>query len=317
MISTDIQLAAQFLNNEGIVGIPTETVYGLAANAFSERAILKIFDIKQRPTTNPLILHIKNYEELKNVGTDIPEMAHQLAKTFWPGPLTLLVKKQKQISNLVTADQNTVAVRVPNHPLTLELLHSIAFPLVAPSANPFTRISPTKAIHVDDYFDTKIDMVLDGGSCSAGVESTIVGFDQNQVIVYRLGAISIEEIEKITGNVTLLQSGHKKTTTPGMFKKHYAPTTKIILTCNVQQELNLWKDMKIGVLAFQQALQNIPLTQQKILSPEGDLKIATANLYNSLHELDSLNLDLIIAERFPDEGLGRTLNDRLTRATQK
>jgi L-threonylcarbamoyladenylate synthase len=317
MISTDIQLAAQFLNNEGIVGIPTETVYGLAANAFSERAILKIFDIKQRPTTNPLILHIKNYEELKNVGTDIPEMAHQLAKTFWPGPLTLLVKKQKQISNLVTADQNTVAVRVPNHPLTLELLHSIAFPLVAPSANPFTRISPTKAIHVDDYFDTKIDMVLDGGSCSAGVESTIVGFDQNQVIVYRLGAISIEEIEKITGNVTLLQSGHKKTTTPGMFKKHYAPTTKIILTSNVQHELNLWKDMKIGVLVFQQALQNVPLTQQKILSPEGDLKIATANLYNSLHELDSLNLDLIIAERFPDEGLGRTLNDRLTRATQK
>lgn len=317
MISTDIQLAAQFLNNEGIVGIPTETVYGLAANAFSERAILKIFDIKQRPTSNPLILHIKNYEELKNVGTDIPEMAHQLAKTFWPGPLTLLVKKQKQISNLVTADQNTVAVRVPNHPLTLELLHSIAFPLVAPSANPFTRISPTKAIHVDDYFDTKIDMVLDGGSCSAGVESTIVGFDQNQVIVYRLGAISIEEIEKITGNVTLLQSGHKKTTTPGMFKKHYAPTTKIILTSNVQHELNLWKDMKIGVLVFQQALQNVPLTQQKILSPEGDLKIATANLYNSLHELDSLNLDLIIAERFPDEGLGRTLNDRLTRATQK
>jgi L-threonylcarbamoyladenylate synthase len=317
MISTDIQLAAQFLNNEGIVGIPTETVYGLAANAFSERAILKIFDIKQRPTTNPLILHIKNYEELKNVGTDIPEMAHQLAKTFWPGPLTLLVKKQKQISNLVTADQNTVAVRVPNHPLTLELLHSIAFPLVAPSANPFTRISPTKAIHVDDYFDTKIDMVLDGGSCSAGVESTIVGFDQNQVIVYRLGAISIEEIEKITGNVTLLQSGHKKTTTPGMFKKHYAPTTKIILTSNIQHELNLWKDMKIGVLVFQQALQNLPLTQQKILSPEGDLKIATANLYNSLHELDSLNLDLIIAERFPDEGLGRTLNDRLTRATQK
>jgi L-threonylcarbamoyladenylate synthase len=317
MISTDIQLAAKFLNNEGIVGIPTETVYGLAANAFSERAILKIFDIKQRPTTNPLILHIKNYEELKNVGTDIPEMAHQLAKTFWPGPLTLLVKKQKQISNLVTADQNTVAVRVPNHPLTLELLHSIAFPLVAPSANPFTRISPTKAIHVDDYFDTKIDMVLDGGSCSAGVESTIVGFDQNQVIVYRLGAISIEEIEKITGNVTLLQSGHKKTTTPGMFKKHYAPTTKIILTSNVQHELNLWKDMKIGVLVFQQALQNVPLTQQKILSPEGDLKIATANLYNSLHELDSLNLDLIIAERFPDEGLGRTLNDRLTRATQK
>jgi L-threonylcarbamoyladenylate synthase len=317
MISTDIQLAAQFLNNEGIVGIPTETVYGLAANAFSERAILKIFDIKQRPTSNPLILHIKNYEELKNVGTDIPEMAHQLAKTFWPGPLTLLVKKQKQISNLVTADQNTVAVRVPNHPLTLELLHSIAFPLVAPSANPFTRISPTKAIHVDDYFDTKIDMVLDGGSCSAGVESTIVGFDQNQVIVYRLGAISIEEIEKITGNVTLLQSGHKKTTTPGMFKKHYAPTTKIILTSNIQHELNLWKDMKIGVLVFQQALQNVPLTQQKILSPEGDLKIATANLYNSLHELDSLNLDLIIAERFPDEGLGRTLNDRLTRATQK
>lgn len=317
MISTDIAIAAQLLNNEDVVGIPTETVYGLAANAFSESAIQKIFDIKKRPTTNPLILHIKDYEELHKVGTDIPEMAHRLAKAFWPGPLTLIVNKQSHISNLITAHQNTVAVRVPNHPLTLALLHTIDFPLVAPSANPFTRISPTKALHVDDYFKTKIAMVLDGGSCSAGVESTIVGFNLNQPIVCRLGAISIEEIEKIAGKVTLLNTGKTKTTTPGMCKKHYAPATKIILTSNIPQELDRWMDKKIGLLLFQQTIPNVPLMLQKVLSPDGDLKIATANLYNSLHELDTMNLDLIIAERFPYTGLGRTLNDRLTRATEK
>lgn len=315
MISTDIHLAAQFLKNEGVVGIPTETVYGLAANALSECAIRKIFDIKERPITNPLIIHIKDYEEIHKIGEDIPEMALQLAKEFWPGPLTLLVKKQKKISNLVTANQNTVAVRVPNHPLTLALLKSIDFPLVAPSANPFTRISSTTATHVNDYFDTKIEMVLDGGSCSAGVESTIVGFKKNKPIIYRLGAISVEEIEKIIGKVALLNANQKKITTPGMFKKHYAPTTKTILTTNIHEELNRWKDKKIGVLLFQQTIQNIPLDQQKIISHEGDLKIATANLYASLHELDAMNLDLIIAERFPDEGLGRTINDRLSRAT--
>jgi L-threonylcarbamoyladenylate synthase len=317
MISKDVKLAATFLKNDGVVGIPTETVYGLAGNAYSDVAINKIFEVKKRPNSNPLILHVKNSNELDKIGTQIPELAYKLAETFWPGPLTLIVKKQPHISNLITASQDTVAVRVPNHTLTLELLNSIDFPLVAPSANPFTRISPIEAPHVEAYFKDQINMVLDGGRCSEGVESTIVGFENNRAVIFRLGAISIEEIEKITNNVSIYKPLDKKIITPGMLKKHYSPNTDIILTRNVSQEIEWFSDKKIGLLLFNAPQPNFNLAYQKILSPESNLKIATSNLYKALHELDAMNLDLIIAERFPEYGLGLTINDRLTRATKK
>jgi L-threonylcarbamoyladenylate synthase len=317
MISKDVKLAATFLKNDGVVGIPTETVYGLAGNAYSDVAINKIFEVKKRPNSNPLILHVKNSNELDKIGTQIPELAYKLAETFWPGPLTLIVKKQPHISNLITASQDTVAVRVPNHTLTLELLNSIDFPLVAPSANPFTRISPIEAPHVEAYFKDQINMVLDGGRCSEGIESTIVGFENNRAVIYRLGAISIEEIEKITNNVSVYKPFDKKIITPGMLKKHYSPNTDIILTRNVSQEIEWFSDKKIGLLLFNAPQPNFNLAYQKILSPESNLKIATSNLYRALHELDAMNLDLIIAEKFPDYGLGLTINDRLNRATKK
>ncbi len=317
MISKDVKLAATFLKNDGVVGIPTETVYGLAGNAYSDVAINKIFEVKKRPNSNPLILHVKNSNELDKIGTQIPELAYKLAETFWPGPLTLIVKKQPHISNLITASQDTVAVRVPNHTLTLELLNSIDFPLVAPSANPFTRISPIEAPHVEAYFKDQINMVLDGGRCCEGVESTIVGFENNRAVIYRLGAISIEEIEKITNNVSVYKPLDKKIITPGMLKKHYSPNTDIILTRNVSQEIEWFSDKKIGLLLFNAPQPNFNLAYQKILSPESNLKIATSNLYKALHELDAMNLDLIIAEQFPDYGLGLTINDRLNRATKK
>ena len=317
MISKDVKLAATFLKNDGVVGIPTETVYGLAGNAYSDVAINKIFEVKKRPNSNPLILHVKNSNELDKIGTQIPELAYKLAEIFWPGPLTLIVKKQPHISNLITASQDTVAVRVPNHTLTLELLNSIDFPLVAPSANPFTRISPIEAPHVEAYFKDQINMVLDGGRCSEGVESTIVGFENNRVVIYRLGAISIEEIEKITNNVSVYKPLDKKIITPGMLKKHYSPNTDIILTRNVSQEIEWFFDKKIGLLLFNAPQPNFNLAYQKILSPDSNLKIATSNLYKALHELDAMNLDLIIAEKFPDYGLGLTINDRLNRATKK
>jgi L-threonylcarbamoyladenylate synthase len=317
MISKDVKLAATFLKNDGVVGIPTETVYGLAGNAYSDVAINKIFEVKKRPNSNPLILHVKNSNELDKIGTQIPELAYKLAETFWPGPLTLIVKKQPHISNLITASQDTVAVRVPNHTLTLELLNSIDFPLVAPSANPFTRISPIEAPHVEAYFKDQINMVLDGGRCSEGIESTIVGFENNRAVIFRLGAISIEEIEKITNNVSIYKPLDKKIITPGMLKKHYSPNTDIILTRNVSQEIEWFSDKKIGLLLFNAPQPNFNLAYQKILSPDSNLKIATSNLYKALHELDAMNLDLIIAERFPEYGLGLTINDRLTRATKK
>ena len=317
MISKDINLAVQYLNQNGIIGFPTETVYGLAGNAYETEAIHKIFNVKKRPTFNPLIVHIKGIEDLEYVGQDIPPMAYELANSFWPGPLTLILKKQPQIPDLVTANQDTVAVRVPNHPVALKLLKHLDFPLVAPSANPFTSISPTSAQHVENYFGNQINMVLDGGECEAGIESTIIGFDNNKVIVYRLGALALEEIEKVSGSVVLLNKKEKQPMAPGMLLKHYAPKTDFILTQNLHEELVRYSNKKIGLILFDSYLPHFDSKYQIVLSEESDLKVAASNLYNTMHQLDNLNLDIIIAERLPEYGLGVSINDRLERASKK
>lgn len=316
MISTNIELAVYYLNQNGVIGFPTETVYGLAGNAFSEQAIKRIYAVKQRPSFNPLIVHIKSRDVLETVATDIPEKAQRLANAFWPGPLTLILKKQSHIPDLVTANQETVAVRVPNHPMALTLLRQLNYPLVAPSANPFTRISPTKATHVAHYFKNKIDMVLDGGNCSAGIESTIIGFDEEAVLVYRLGALSLEAIEKVVGTVTLLNKSKKKPIAPGMLGKHYAPKTEFIVTNSLKNTVEYHSSKKIGLLLFQELLPDFEENHQIVLSSNGDLKEAAANLYSALHQMDQQQFDVIIAERFPEFGLGITINDRLERAAK-
>ena len=316
MISTDISLAVQHLNEKGIIGFPTETVYGLAGNAFETDAIHKIFDVKKRPTFNPLIVHIKGIEDLVHVAQEIPPMAYELAAAFWPGPLTLILKKQPHIPDLVTANQDTVAVRVPNHPVALALLKQLDFPLVAPSANPFTSISPTSAQHVEAYFGNQISMVLEGGECAAGIESTIIGFDNNKVVVYRLGALALEEIEKVAPNVTLHNKKNKQPIAPGMLWKHYAPKTDFILTRNVQEELDWYSGRRIGLLLFNSFLPQLDRENQIVLSAESDLKVAASKLYDAMHQLDKMKLDVIIAERLPEYGLGVSINDRLERASR-
>jgi L-threonylcarbamoyladenylate synthase len=316
MISIDIDLAADCLKSNGVIGFPTETVYGLAANAFSEEAIKKVFEVKKRPTFNPLIVHIKSILELDKVAIEIPEKAYRLAAIFWPGPLTLILKKKSTISNLVTANQDTVAVRVPKHPLALELLNQLDFPLVAPSANPYTRISPTTAIHVENYFANQIDMVLDGGTCTSGIESTIIGFDNDTVILYRLGALAKEEIEKVVGEVILHDKKQQKTITPGMHFKHYAPKTTFILSKDIESTISLFKSKKVGALLFNKPTTSIELENQFVLSRKGDLVQAAANLYRAMHHLDKCDLDVIIAEYFPKYGLGSSINDRLERASK-
>lgn len=317
MISSNINLAIDYLKNDGITGFPTETVYGLAGNAFSEKAIKKIFEVKKRPSFNPLIVHIKSQYELSKIAIEVPEKAQLLADTFWPGPLTLILKKQPAISNLITANQDTVAVRIPNHPVALALLNQLEFPLVAPSANPFTRISPTKAIHVEQYFKNQIDMVLEGGNCISGIESTIVGFDDDKVVIYRLGALAIDEIEKVVGKVHFYSKKDEKTITPGMHLKHYAPTTNFILTHDVLETLTLFSGQKIGLLLFKATIEDINLKQQYVLSEKGSLEEAASHLYDALHQLDHENFDVIIAEYFPNYGLGLAINDRLERASKK
>lgn len=314
MITNNIEKAKQQLINNNIVAIPTETVYGLAGNAFNEEALKKIFILKKRPFYNPLIVHIKSVDYLKNIADEIPETAIKLANKFWPGPLTLVLKKKSIVPELVTAGKATVAVRVPNHPLTLDLLNRLDFPLAAPSANPFSKISPTCAEHVFNYFEDKLEVILDGGKCKNGIESTIIGFENNEAILYRHGSIAVEEIEKLIGKVKIAKSENKNPTAPGMLTRHYAPITATHLTDNVTELIKEFEGKKIGLLLFKNPIESDSNFVQEILSPKGNLKVAAKKLYAALHRLDNRNLDLIIAEKFPDEALGKTINDRLQRA---
>ncbi|MGL2964222.1 L-threonylcarbamoyladenylate synthase [Flavobacterium sp. RSB2_4_14] len=315
-MKVEIEKAAALLEEGNVVAIPTETVYGLAANAFDEDAVRKIFEIKGRPLFNPLIVHIKSIDFLEHLVNNIPPKALQLAQHFWPGSLTLILPKKEIVPNIITAEKDTVAVRVPNHPVTLALLDILDFPLAAPSANPFGTISPTEAKHVIDYFKDTIPMVLDGGICQNGIESTIVGFEFDEPVLYRLGSITVEEIEKIVGRLSIKNKKEVAPDAPGMLERHYAPKTKTFLETDVNAFIQKHPDKKIGVLLFNQRTENHDLIHQEILSENGNYKEAALNLYAAMHRLDKLGLDLIVAERFPDIDLGKSINDRLERATK-
>jgi L-threonylcarbamoyladenylate synthase len=317
MITTDINKAKKILCNNELIAIPTETVYGLAGNAYNENALKEIFKLKNRPFYNPLIVHIKSASSITDVAIDIPESAMILAEKFWPGPLTLVLKKKSHISDLVTAGKDTVAVRVPNHPVALALLDKLDFPLAAPSANPFGSISPTNADHVFNYFGGKLEVILDGGECEKGLESTIIGFENNQPVLYRHGSISSEEIEKITGKLSTITNSEKTPNAPGMLSRHYAPNTATYLTNNVVELIKCFKGKRIGILVFKNQINGKGIIHKEILSKSGDLNEAAKNLYAAMHRLDENNLDVIIAERLPDIGLGKTMNDKLERATKK
>ena len=314
IISKDISKAITLLTNEQLVAIPTETVYGLAGNIFSEKAIKSIFSTKKRPFFNPLIVHIPSVDSLDGIVIHVPEKAKLLAEAFWPGSMTLVLKKNDKIPDIITAGKDTVAVRVPNHPLTLELLRQLSFPLAAPSANPFGSISPTKPEHVERYFKDDIKMVLDGGSCTNGIESTIIGFDNDEPIIYRLGALALEDIEAVVGEIHIKNKEEATPDAPGMLARHYAPSTRTFLVDDVANEVEKHKGKKIGILVFKDSLNDASLTEI-ILSEKGSMQEAASKLYDSLHELDHQKLDIIITERFPDNGLGKSINDRLQRAT--
>ncbi|MDX2247693.1 MAG: L-threonylcarbamoyladenylate synthase [Bacteroidia bacterium] len=311
----DINLAARLLRAGEIVAIPTETVYGLAANALNAEAVVKIFEAKQRPRFNPLIVHFGNVAQMQKYILDIPENAALLAGAFWPGPLTLLLPKKPAIGDLVTSGSSRVAVRIPNHPLTLELLSLLDFPLAAPSANRFGYISPTTAAHVERQFRTGISYILDGGPSTIGLESTIVGFEGELPIIYRQGGISMEALEACVGEVVLLNHSEKPQAS-GMLKSHYAPKTPLYLG-DPDILLKEYPAGKVGVLSFSRFRPGISPDFQVVLSRSGDLHEAAKNLFAALHYLDSLGLDRIIAEQVPDTGIGRAINDRLERARQE
>lgn len=316
-IGNDITKAASLLEAGKLVAIPTETVYGLAGNALNESAVLEIFKVKKRPKFDPLIAHTDSLEKVNTYVSHIPEKALMLAEAFWPGPLTLLLKKRPHISDLLTSGLPLMGVRMPQHPLTLELLSHFDFPLAAPSANPFGYVSPTTAKHVNDQLGSKIPYILDGGLCSIGIESTIVGFDEKErPIIYRLGGKKIEDIEQIVGRVKLRINHSSDPVTPGMLKSHYAPSKRIVIG-ELEHLVERFHRRHFGIISFDKQFDNISSDRQIVLSQESSLDEAARHLFSALRHMDQTDVEFIITEKFPNEGLGQAINDRLHRAASR
>jgi L-threonylcarbamoyladenylate synthase len=313
-IGTDILKAKTLLENGELVGIPTETVYGLAGNALNVASVAKIFEVKDRPFFDPLIIHVADISAMGAYVEKIPPLATKLAQVFWPGPLTLVLPRKQIIPDLVTSGIDTVGIRCPAHSLTQQLLKELSFPLAAPSANPFGYISPTKASHVNDQLGEKIQYILDGGECIVGIESTIVGFENGLPQILRMGGLSVEDIESVAGKTSIQLHSGSNPKAPGQLQSHYSPKKKLVLG-DLKKLVKTYGPNDVGVLAFNKWRNEIEPGHQRILSPTGDLIIAAQNLFSYLRELDQLNVAIIVAEEVPDVGLGRAINDRLRRAS--
>lgn len=316
-IGKDIRKAADLLEKGEVVGIPTETVYGLAGNALNASAVEKIFKVKNRPKFNPLILHVDSIEKMLKYVKEVPAVSEVLMYAFWPGPLTLLLPKAATIPDSITAGHPNVAVRIPSHSITRALLSQLDFPVAAPSANPFGYISPTSSAHVEKQIGWKIPYILEGGNCMEGIESTIIGFEGDKPIIFRLGSISIEEVARITPNVEVRVNNATHPVAPGMLPYHYSPRTPLVLTDDVQRSIACFEGKRIGAIVHSDDYgyaENIFIQQ---LTKTDDLREAARNLYAAMQNLDSRELDVIIAERFPEKEIGRTMNDRLEKAANK
>lgn len=312
----EIARAAAILRNGGLGVFPTETVYGLGARAMDPCAVARVFEAKARPLLDPLIVHVADEAAAAALATEWPEMAHRLARMFWPGPLTLVVRKRPNVPDIVTAGLPTVAVRCPRHPIANELLRVLGEPIAAPSANPFGRTSPTQAEHIGSELRTKVDFVLDAGPCSVGVESTIVDVTGARPLLLRPGGIPAEDIETVIGPLDQPPSdASARPESPGRLPRHYAPRTPIMLVQSGVTEPphpDRW-----GYLAFQQPPAEDKWASVEVLSRTGDLREAAANLFAAMRRLDHLGLTGIAAELAPDHGLGRAINDRLRRAAHR
>lgn len=292
------------------MAIPTETVYGLAANAFDADAVLRIFEVKARPGFDPLIVHVGQREQVDQLVLEVPPEARRLIHRSWPGPLTLVLPKMERVPDVVTSGLDTVGVRMPAHPLALELLRSIDFPLAAPSANPFGYVSPTTARHVFDQLGGRIPYILDGGPCAVGVESTIVGWSRDELVIFRPGGVPTEVIAGEIGRMPRMVRSDTPIA-PGMLGSHYAPRKRVIVG-DLPALLSAHRGSRIGAISLS---TDHHAALNEVLSPAGDLHEAARNLFAAMRRLDAGEVDLILAEVFPDEGLGRAINDRLSRAS--
>jgi L-threonylcarbamoyladenylate synthase len=309
-----VAAGAQALQEGKLVAFPTETVYGLGADALDEIAAAEIFIAKQRPLIDPLIVHVHDPKQVEQLTSSIPDTAVKLMDAFWPGPLTLVFTKSDAVPDIVTAGGPTVALRMPKHPLALELLKQAGTPVAAPSANVFGKTSPTTAKHVAEQLEGKYEVLIDGGACRVGVESTVLTLVGDKPLILRPGGITKEEIEQVIGPVSdrsELPEDHMAS--PGLLPSHYAPATPMVLT---DTPLKFCNDEHAAIILCKPT-ESTYTGSVFVLSPDGDLKSAAAMLYQTLRLVDGMHFDLIVAERFPDKGIGVAANDRMTRAAAK
>jgi L-threonylcarbamoyladenylate synthase len=320
--------AVELLRKGEVVALPTETVYGLAADALNSIAVAKIFEAKERPRFDPLIVHLPEKQWLERVAKiDNPSRAQieRLIAQFWPGPLTLVLERQPIVPEIVTAGLNTVAVRMSSHPIFAEIILALGKPLAAPSANRFGRISPTTAQHVFDELSDRIPLIVDAGPTAHGIESTIIAVRENRIDILRRGPIAAEQLAEF-GKIDVVSSP-QKVSVPGQLPIHYAPKTPLRLIDKAESFLPE-EDSRVGLLAWNplpgkgdlQIAQPVAdrrslFVAVRELSEKQDLREAAANLFRCLRELDDLGLDLIVAERVPARGLGAAILDRLERAS--
>ncbi len=328
VISTDRVAAVELLRKGDLVALPTETVYGLAAKALNPIAVAKIFEAKERPRFDPLIVHLPNRDWLGRI-VDVPagdrQLIDKLTDKFWPGPLTIVLPKRELVPDIVTAGLDTAAVRFSAHRVFAEIVGELDEPLAAPSANRFGRVSPTTAQHVLDELEGRIPLIVDAGPTEHGIESTIVAVRDGRIAVLRRGPITDEQLSELADIVSVTVT--QRISAPGQLPSHYAPTTPLRLIDNAEA-FPPQKDQRVGLLAWSGALPNPKSPQPEThcseafaavrnLSDGGDLREAAANLFRYLRELDALGLDLIVTERVPSRGLGAAIMDRLERASHR
>jgi L-threonylcarbamoyladenylate synthase len=307
-----LQQAATMLRSGEVVVFPTETVYGLGADAYNSYAVAKIFEVKSRPVFDPLIVHIGEKQWILDIVQTMPPEAEKLMERFWPGPLTIILEKKKVIPDIVTAGLGTVAVRMPSHPVALELIRKLGRPVAAPSANPFGYMSPTRAEHVARMFKGKVRLILDGGDSVFGIESTIVSVRDGKVYLHRHGSVPVEDLSRVVGTVF-----ERKTSgtveAPGELPYHYAPHRPL----RIVKSLDDIRSSRTSLLAFREPDKAVISKYVKVLSKNGDLKEAAANFFSFLIELDREDVDMICAEAMPERGIGRAMMERLRKASRK
>lgn len=310
----DIANAAGAIRQGGLVAFPTETVYGLGANALDAEAVAKIFEIKGRPRFDPLIVHVASADDVLPLVKHVPDTARVLIERFWPGPLSIVLPKRPLIPDIVTAGLPSVAVRCPSHAIARKLIETAGVPIAAPSANQFCSVSPTTAQHVVEQFGDRLSMILDGGPCDVGVESSVVSFFQDQPMLLRPGGVAAEEIEKLIGPLLIETNEADRPVAPGQFPRHYSPSTPLFLSTDVRPPRPAGR---VGLLSFGKPMHADGFVAVEVLSERECLREAAANLFAAMRRLDAQQLDFIIACPVPEIGLGRAIMDRLRRAAAK